>query len=148
MGTTKIPSCSVSSTLQKGTITLFHRGSTPLVLNCIKYCRTGMLQMFRTTSFRMITESPGRIGAARSWSSTGLPSRSSQHCGTPVPSGASLCHENALSTRLLIALARLCFSCHYLNPLPSVCKDLFTQNRCFSRIRAAQPMIFKQGLVA
>ena len=67
MGTTKIPSCSVSSTLQKGTITLFHRGSTPLVLNCIKYCRTGMLQMFRTTSFRMITESPGFIRAAPRW---------------------------------------------------------------------------------
>lgn len=59
MGTTKIPSCSVSSTLQKGTITLFHRGSTPLVLNYINRCQTGMLQMFRTTSFRMITESPG-----------------------------------------------------------------------------------------
>lgn len=69
MGTTKIPSCNVSSTLQKGTITLFHRGSTPLVLNCINRCQTGMLQMFRTTSFRMITESPGRIGAAQSWSS-------------------------------------------------------------------------------
>lgn len=50
----------------------FHRGSTPLVPNF--QCRPVYGQLyrqnrFRTSSFMTITESPGRIGAAQSWSS-------------------------------------------------------------------------------